>query len=99
MSDNQLEDLPEETEQLTNLQRLDLSCRDYFDNYWSIGKWVRKMLGGDEISWANVVDKTDDGIEFCEGFYKRVCNKFRSQVIILTLPIYCARLRWLERSI
>ena len=57
------------------------------------------MLDGAEISWADVVDKTDDGIEFCEGFYKHACNEFRSQVIILTLSIYCARSRWLERSI
>ena len=45
------------------------------------------MLGGAEISWADMVDKTDDGVEFCEGFYKRACNKFKSQVIILTLSI------------
>jgi len=32
------------------------------------------MLGGAEISWADMVDKTDDGIEFCEGFYTRACK-------------------------
>ena len=34
-----------------------------------------------------MIAETDDGIEFCEGFYKCACNKFKSQVIILTLSM------------